>query len=109
MLKKPSPPAKGAGPSPGTHRPMLFSSWPLLWEFGTSVAYEDGSSRELPTLMFFLYEGRLTAALNDRDNSRTVFVSGSDPIGLLDALERGLADDDLQWRPNAQRKGQKNR
>jgi hypothetical protein len=74
--------------------------FPLLWEFLSSGVYGDGMKRQLPTLMVFLHDGRLTLALNDRDNSRTAFVSGSTVPEALTALEGGLEGDSLGWRPN---------
>jgi len=99
-LKKPSAalkPGAGCDVSPPT------GGWPgreRLWEFLVTGRYEDGCPRQLPTVMLFLHDGRLTAALNDRDNERTAFVSGKAVEDVLDALERGLEDDSLGWRPN---------
>jgi hypothetical protein len=73
---------------------------PLLAEFMFSPVYDDDSKRELPTLMLFLHDGRLTAALNDRDQARTAFVSGDSLASVLVALEAGIAADALGWRPN---------
>jgi len=87
--------------------PGFFAPFGGVWEFLTSPVYDDGAPRALPTLMFFLHDGRLTAALNDRDNVQTVFVSGDSPEAILDALERGLAGDSLQWRPNKPAGGKK--
>jgi len=74
--------------------------FPSLWEFLVALAYEDGGARALPTLMLFLHDGRLSAALNDRDVGQTAFVSGSSVLDVLGALEGGLVADSLAWRPN---------
>jgi len=74
--------------------------YPTLWEFLVSSEYDDGGKRALPTLMFFLHDGRLTAALNDRDMIQTLFVSGGSPEELLGALESKLATGEGEWRPN---------
>jgi hypothetical protein len=99
-LKKPSPAPDDGMCSVGDLLPGFLSPWPLLWEFLVTHRYDDGSSRQLPTLMLFIHDGRLTAALNDRDNQRTAFASGSEPGCILDALEMGLEHDSLVWRPN---------
>lgn len=100
MLKKPSAATSGGLLDVLPLGPGLLSPYPCVWEFLVTPTYDDGSRRQLPTLMFFLHDGRLTAALNDRDNNRTAFVSGCEPNGLLDALEAGLDADSLVWRPN---------
>lgn len=100
MLRKPSGPVSGSTAPADTLSPGVMSCWPLLWEFLITPSYDDGSRRQLPTLMLFLHDGRLTGALNDRDNGRSVFVSGISPNDVLDALEMGLKDDSLVWRPN---------
>jgi hypothetical protein len=99
-LKKPS-----ASPTPAKAVDIIIweealPGLPLLGEFMFSAVYDDDSPRQLPTLMLFLHEGRLTAALNDRDQLRTAFVSGDSLDGVLEALEGGLAGDSLGWRPN---------
>jgi hypothetical protein len=106
-LKKPSAMADcGAGMDVSTPETVVPGS-PLLSEFIASPRYGDGTRRELPTLNLFLHDGRLTAALNDRDNQRTAFVSGVSLADVLGALETGLAEDSLGWRPNKPSGGKK--
>lgn len=100
MLKKP---CASLHPSAGMDVVPSVGGIPgrdALWEFLVSPTYSDGLKRQLPTLMVFLHDGRLTGALNDRDNDRTAFVSGPTLESVLDALEGGLVADDLGWRPN---------
>lgn len=106
-LKRPSGPRSESGSGVLVIDPGPFSQYPLTWEFMTALVYEDGSRRQLPTLMLFLHDGRLTAALNDRDVGQTAFVSGTSVLDVLGALEGGLEADALQWRPNAKGYGQK--
>lgn len=99
-LKRPTaaPGAAGGADVTGVHE--FDPGRTCLGEFMTCSVYVDGSKRELPTLNLFLHDGRLTGALNDRDNHRTAFVSAVSLAEVLDALERGLDDDSLGWRPN---------
>jgi len=106
-LRRPTKAAAVPGEAAADADPGFFSPFPALWEFLTSAVYDDGSKRALPTLMLFLHDGRLTAALNDRDNVQTVFVSGDSPEAILDALERGLVGESHQWRPNNKGGGKK--
>lgn len=61
-------------------------------------AWPDGSARETSTLMLCWGEGRFRACLNDRAAQRSVWVSNLTLEACLDALERGLQTDSLEWR-----------
>lgn len=60
--------------------------------------WPDGSARETSTLMLCWGEGRFRACLNDRAGQRSVWVSNLTLEACLDALERGLQTDSLEWR-----------
>lgn len=82
-----------------TLKPGLFQkSHPTLWEFLTLEAYEDGTERRLPTITLFVSPVGLQACLNDRDQSLAAFVTSGTVDGLWAALEKGLAEDSLDWR-----------
>jgi len=100
-LKKPSVTPGGASSAPLEIDGGILGGFPELWSFLTDAAYEDGTRRQLATLLVFLHEGRLTVALNDRDNQRTVFASGDTLETILKALEGHLQCNDAEWRPNA--------
>lgn len=61
-------------------------------------SWEDGTPRQTSTMTLFIDSGSLKACLNDRDGDRTAWVSADSFKGLLDALEKGLRDDSLDWR-----------
>lgn len=75
-----------AGVDPLTHAFLCLEKWP------------DGSARRTGTLLLFVDQGKLKACVTDRDAQLVAFVSGDSLPGLLDALERGLRDDTLDWR-----------
>lgn len=77
----------------------VMPGYPCLGWFMTALKYDDGVRRQLPSLSLFLNDGRLTACLNDKDNSRSAFVSGDSLASVLGALEAGLEADSLGWRP----------
>jgi len=73
-------------------------NYPVLWEFLSATAYEDGSERRLPTITLFLGPDGLQACLNDRDQGVAAFVTSTTLEGLWAALEEGLKKDGLDWR-----------
>jgi len=77
---------------------------PSLLEYLTSVLFEDGSERETSTLLVFTEDGRWKVALNDRQEGRSLWVSGSSFFGALLALEEQLCTGEGDWRVNRARK-----
>lgn len=82
---------------------LFAKSCPTLFEFLSAESYEDGTSRQLPTITVFVSPSGFQACLNDRDQSQACFVTSGTLEGLWAALEKGLADDTLAWRPSASR------
>jgi len=85
----------------------LLAEYEMLWQFLVDDRWDDGSPRMLPTLLLFRGENGLTVALNDRDGQQTVFKSGRPLEGLLKALEEGLQEGTLEWRPSLAAKNRK--
>lgn len=50
--------------------------------------------------MIFFAEGLVKGCLNDRDVGMSAWVSGPGMGAVLEALERGLQEDRLEWRKN---------
>lgn len=99
-----------SAPLPATSS-QLATAMPALWAHLSYGSYPDGSPRERSTLSIFCGDYGLQACLNDRDNGLVAFVTADALEGLLEALERGLASDSVDWRkarsgPSA-RKGRK--
>jgi hypothetical protein len=101
-LKKPCVVSVG---NSGTPISVSTGSWgksyPTLCEFLSAVAWEDGSTRECGKLTLFVdqTDGRWKVFLNCHHTSRTACVSAEDPGQVLQAAEKGLRDDKLDWRP----------
>jgi hypothetical protein len=76
---------------PEARAAALDQSWaktyPALWEHLTLGAYENGDRRVLSTLSWFLGLEGLTICLQDRDNKRSLFASGTSWVVALDVLE----------------------
>lgn len=105
VLKK----AQGSKPGqPGrvVTDPKFVKSWPGLWEHLTATTYPgEGGERKTSTISIFLGSQGLTASLNDRDNARSCFASGSTLEKLLDALEAVCGAEETIWREDRQLTG----
>ena len=77
---------------------LMESDFPTLYDYLKSTTYEDGSNRLTATLLFFVDSGSLKCCFSDRDNGRQAFVTATDLMGVLIALETGLANNSLDWR-----------
>ena len=60
--------------------------------------WEDGKKRVTSTLLLFCEAGMWKARLNDRSAKISAWVSGESWEALLEAIERGLAAESLEWR-----------
>lgn len=77
---------------------QVRGDFPALWEFLALDRWEDGSRRVPGTLTLFIDQARFKACLSDRDTDTTAFLSASSLQGILDKIEQGLVEDDLDWR-----------
>lgn len=80
---------------------------PLLAEFFTRVFWGPGEPREKGSLFLFVEDGMFKCCVNDKDSSQVAFVTGTTLDGLLDAVEKGLAQDRLDWRLSSQGKARR--
>lgn len=79
--------------------PAALKRWPDLCEFLSAVVWPDGAPRQPGSLSVFVEDGRFKAALHDRDQSLSAYLTSDALLGLLDGLEKHLKADDLDWRP----------
>lgn len=98
MLKKPVTTVDGKVVAKKFSDPFMVEQCPLVLSYLVETQYEDGSARRTSTLTLFVDDGQLKASLNDRDNSRTAFVSADSLAELLEALECHLSDPTSPWR-----------
>jgi len=98
LLKRPLP-GQRSGPADAEFNDADFSKqYPTLSMYLTLTKYEKGESRVTSTLLIFLESNVLRVCLNDRDNNRSVFVTGETVESALMSLENGLLSDRLEWR-----------
>jgi len=94
-----SPAARKNGAPVGPVEPdELASLFPALWEYLTVQSWEDGTSREVATIMLFCEASQWKAWLNDRAEGRSAWASGSTAAGALYSLEGALVAGTADWR-----------
>jgi len=93
--------AEVKGPSGGSATPAeLGTVAPALCEFLTVSQWEDGSSRQVGTVMLLVDGVVWKAWVHDRDGKRSCFVSARTPLELLSSVEDVLANNGGDWRPD---------
>jgi len=107
MIKRNSGGQGGPNGRPCSRDVVLEADHPLLMEYLTQTAFEDGSERETATLLIFAAEGVWKICLNDRAEDQALWASGSDVASAMEALERMLDTAAPDWRRTAKRPGRK--
>lgn len=90
-----------AGPSASCSPPgggAWEKRFPALLEFLTLESWGEGLERVPGSLSVFVDQGQWKCCLSDRDAGLVAFVTASEPDGLLQALEKGLRGESLDWR-----------
>jgi len=96
-MKKPT--SLPAGAVPALPAGGVMKSLPLLHQFLFDGAWDDGTARELPTLLFFADMGKWKVCVSDRALSLVAFTTGESFEDLLRSIEKGLKEGSLDWRP----------
>jgi hypothetical protein len=96
-MKRPSAGDGASAPVPPSSG--ILAKCPTLFLFLTDGLWDDGSRRELPTLLFFRDGDRFKVCVSDRALSRVAFVTGDTLEAILGTVEKDLAKDALDWRP----------
>lgn len=78
--------------------PVFFKKYPAISEFLSLEEWEPGVERVRGTITVFWEEGSFKSSVNDRDSEQVAFVSKGTFQGVLDAIEKGLQGDSLDWR-----------
>jgi len=74
--------------------------FPHVFGFLVCRSYDDGTPRETGSLTLFLHDGLLKGMLKDREAGKVGFKACDSLEGVLKALDDGLADDGIDWRPD---------
>lgn len=78
--------------------PHFEKTYPALFDYFCSDRWDDKTPRLTTTLWLFAEDGRIKACVSDRDTQESAFVTADTLLGLLEAIEEGLAQDGLSWR-----------
>jgi len=90
---------QATGYSPSSYGDESFAKkFPVLLEFLTREFWEPGQPREKGSIILFAEEGVFKACASDKDSMEVAFVTKATFSGLLDALEKGMANGSLDWR-----------
>lgn len=81
--------------------PSFQKNHPLLFEYLTTDTWDDGTVRERSTLLIFCEGQAFKLCLLDRALARKAFVTAQTLLDALRAVEKGLANGSLDWRPDA--------
>jgi hypothetical protein len=92
------PVAEGAPPPP-----VGWEGCEELWSFLADGRWEDGQRRELGSLTLFVDQGKLKAALNDRDASEVGFVTLDLDRPVQQQLDQALRSERIDWRRNGRK------
>jgi len=93
--------AEVKGPSGGAAAPAeLGAVAPALVEFLTVDKWDDGTARQVGTVMLLVDGVVWKAWVHDRDGRRSCFVSARTPLELLSSVEDVLANSGGDWRPD---------
>jgi hypothetical protein len=76
----------------------VLAKCPTLFTFLTDSLWDDGSERQLPTLLFFRDQGHFKVCVSDRALGKVAFVTGDSLEALMTSLEKDLVKGDLDWR-----------
>jgi len=79
---------------------VFAKAYPALSEFLSLEEWEPGVERTRGTMTLFFEDGCFKGSVNDRDGERVAFVTKKGFKTLLEAIEKGLATDSLDWRPS---------
>lgn len=89
-------PALYAGGSEQIHDAATYSQ---IVEYLTAAQYPDGTPRERSTLIIVADTQGWRGCLSDKDNKRSLWKTAATVLGLLEAIELALIEDDpTVWR-----------
>lgn len=98
MKRRESPAAGSAAGCGGLSGGSLAKSCPVLWEFLTAESWDDGTAREVGTVLIVVEDGCVKMWLNDKAQGVTCWVSSSSWDGLLKAASHAIEGTGAGWR-----------
>lgn len=101
MKRSQSTPAGSSTPS--LVEDEFSKAYPNLHAWLSEVTWDDGSKRKPSTMLICVESGWMKCWFNDKDADRSAWFTAGSLSDLLVAVELGLENEDVPWRPNKRR------
>jgi len=106
MLKRSEVEGKRGGPGGRFHDPSFEKHFPHLWDYLTQTAWEDGTPRELSSIMIIPEPGIIRLMLRDKATGLVCWVAAPDFTSMFAVLDAAVGDPGHEWRRDRQHPGQ---
>lgn len=107
-LSKPNVASRDPGTSSSSCSPgQLLSTFAEIWDFLTKPTYQDGTQRLLGKVSLACSSGGLQVTLTDPSSSSYCCLTAASLDDAFLALEVGLKDGSLPWRPSSYQQAKK--
>jgi hypothetical protein len=87
---------KGGGADPVDDK--MRKNYPTLWSYLSESAWPDGEVRKRSSLVVFCEDSMVKACLSDRELEVSLWAASGSFLGVLEALEGRLTEDQPEWR-----------
>ena len=86
------------GPGRAAADEAFQESYPSLFDHLTAEKWDDDKPRTTSSVLIFCESGTWKAMLNNRAEGLVAFVTSHGFLALIDSLEHGLAEGQMDWR-----------
>lgn len=98
--------AKRKGSEAGRlHDPVFQKKYPILYDYLTQVAWDNGDPRELSSLAIYPSPGIIRVFLRDPATGYCCWISCCQLSEVYEAVEAALGDPNHEWRVDRREKG----
>ena len=98
LQRRAIPPGGNTPKPPPWDDSSFFEDYPAITSFIRDEKYADGSLRRPGALSWFVMDGALKIAVNDKDRNVVAFVTAQSVTEILTLVEEGIANDSLEWK-----------
>lgn len=100
-LRIKGPVDNGTGTESAPADQEFAKKYPTLFAFLSDARWSSGEARETGSVLIFCQDGQFKAMVKDKDSGYIAFVTKGTFKTLLEAIERGLVEEKLDWRVDA--------
>ena len=104
-IRRPTPGSQYGPTDPPWEDNEFSTNYPTIFEYLTLNSWGPGQPRSTSTIMLFVDNGVLKLCINDRDNQRSAFFTGTTLSAALVACENALSGETADWRSKSSRNG----